>query len=543
MNRIVKTVIFIAILAGFASCAEETMEEIPAPSIPEGYIRAALDLQVEGNDSIQTRVTDPEEQAYDKSNVWVLLFKATSSSDSTPDELLQAPVKAVESGNKLYVLLRSTSDPVTIYVVAGLSADLNTTMAGISEGTGFAAVNAALQTAPLTSIGVPVGVNVPQVGVTSYFHMSSDPEFYADGTMPLITTPLSLSLTRNVAKINVDASAIDIADFELEGAILVNGAQKGYVLQQAAISANNGGVMRYEEKASVSGNKLTSQIYLYENAGLLSNNSHNPTMLVVRGKYKGVSGFYRMDLLKRNSNGTYTPYDIERNHCYTLTITKIENSGYTTFDQALANEPSNKWPQTDITITDTNPHDIVSNGRYYLGVTNSEFIMYGGTTTTSYAAFIVTTNAPGGTLTSITASTGITISPTSLPTPNGSVRSTTISVRFNSANTGYVDLRMGNLTRRITVQRKAGVGNASGEIADFFTEDYVVGKVVGTTNINRVRLADKSGVTDFNSCYTSLVRPQGGFYIRYNSLTTTAGGELHLSRANNEGRVKVLVYR
>ncbi len=129
MNRIVKTVIFIAILAGFASCAEETMEEIPAPSIPEGYIRAALDLQVEGNDSIQTRVTDPEEQAYDKSNVWVLLFKATSSSDSTPDELLQTPVKAVESGNKLYVLLRSTSDPVTIYVVAGLSADLNTAMA------------------------------------------------------------------------------------------------------------------------------------------------------------------------------------------------------------------------------------------------------------------------------------------------------------------------------------------------------------------------------------------------------------------------------
>ena len=538
MNRIVKTVIFIAILAGFASCAEETMEEIPAPSIPEGYIRAALDLQVEGNDSIQTRVTDPEEQAYDKSNVWVLLFKATSSSDSTPDELLQAPVKAVESGNKLYVLLRSTSDPVTIYVVAGLSADLNTTMAGISEGTGFAAVNAALQTAPLTSIGVPVGVNVPQVGVTSYFHMSSDPEFYADGTMPLITTPLSLSLTRNVAKINVDASAIHPDTFLLEEVILVNGAQKGYVLRQAAISANNGGVMRYEEKASVSGNKLTSQIYLYENAGM-NGTTPNPTMLIVRGKYKGVSGFYRMDLLKRNSNGTYTPYNIERNHCYTLTITKLENSGYTTPDQAIVNEPSNKWPQTDITITDTNPHDIVSNGRYYLGVTNSEFIIYGNTTA-SQTIVAVTTNAPSGTQTSITLSPpnpGFTIPLASLQV-NGTVRTTSITANlrnFAIGDSAYIDLRVGNLTRRITIRKRAGVGTALSDITDFSAKNYVAGKVNSGTGM---RFATKPGV-DFSSCYTSLVH--SGLFIRCNSGTAT--GELYISRANNEGRVKVAVYR
>ncbi|WP_291528023.1 hypothetical protein [Bacteroides sp. UBA939] len=532
MNRIVKTIIFIAILAGFAGCSEETMEEIPVSStIPEGYIRAALDLQVEENNLIQTRANATEEQAYDDSNVWVLLFKANSIT-GTPLHLLQAPAKATKLGDKLYVLLRSVPDHVALYVVTGLTADLNNVMANIPENTSFFDVNDALQTAAVPATGVPIGG-------TSYIPMSSDCALYSSGTASI--TSITLPLIRSVAKLNVDASAINTAEFQLEGVTLVNAAKQGYVLRQVEISPNYTvyNTQQYEEKTSISGNKLTSEIYMYENADMYSNGvTQVPTKIIIKGKYKGgASSYYRIDLLKRNANGTYTPYNIERNHCYVLTINKIDNAGYINFEQALANEPSNKWPQTNVAVTDANSSDIVSNGRYYLGVTNSEFIIYGNTTATQ-TVVVVTSNAPSGTPTSITAS-GLAILQTSLQTPNGTARATSITANLSNVAVGdsaYIDLRVGDLTQRITIQKRAGVGTAFSDITDFSEKKYVAGKVNSGTGM---RFATKPEV-DFSSCCNSLVHP--GFYIRCNS-GTGALGDLYISRANNEGRVKVSVYR
>ena len=535
---------FIAILTKLAGCAEEMMEEIPVPVIPDGYIRAALDLQVEENELIQTRADATDEQAYDDSNVWVLLFKTNNV--GIPIELLQAPAKATKSENKLYVLLRSTPDPVTLYVVAGLSADLNTAMASLSEGDDFATVNTALQTAPITPTGV-------LIGGSSYFHLSSEPAFYEYGTTSIVS--ITLPLIRNAAKINVDASAISSDDFLLEGVTLVNGAKKGYVLQQVAISANyDSNIQQYEEKIPGDENKLTSQIYLYENAGLRSDGTTpNPTTLILRGKYKraGGSSYYRIDLLKRNTNGTYTPYDIERNHCYTLTITKIENAGYLSYDQAIANEPSNKWFQTDVVVTDTYAHDVVSNGRYYLGVSNSEYFVYSNPSySTSQLIVTVTTNAPRNTVTSITFSSNITtVSPTSLTTPTGGVTTTNISANLSGVVTdGWIDVRVGNLTRRITIRKREGVDHnlVNGVIGDFATGNYIAGKVMSNGS-NTVHLGTSG--SDYNSSYgstatSSLVNPNGGFYIYYNSWGRGSGtrlGEVYLSKANNEGRAKIVL--
>ncbi len=545
MNRIVNIVIFIALLAGFAGCSEETMVEFPDPSVPEGYIRATLDLQVEGNDSIHTRATDTEEEAYDDSNVWVLLFNADT--DQSPTTLLQAPVKATKSENKLYVLLRATAQPVTLYIVAGLSADLNTVMgtatnftAGVTD---FADVNNLLQTAAVTAAGVPVGEDVPVVGTTSYCHMSSGPVYKGSGTIS-ITTSIAQGLTRNVAKINVDASAVS-AEFTLEGVTLVNGAKQGYVFRQADIPASSGtDVQQYSEKTPVSGNELTSQIYLYENAGLLSDGTTpNPTMLIIRGTYKGVSGYYRMDILKKNTDGTYTPYDIERNYCYTLTITNIENGGYLTPKEAIDAEPSNTWYRVDVT-DDVKSHDVVTNGHYYLGVSNSEFFVYGNDDKVQDQLITtVSTNAPAGTYTLITPSdANINLITSSLTTPTGVRTETEIHADLSGVGasyTGHIDLRVGNLTRRITIQRKMGVVYGLGEITDFSVQDYVTGRVA--TGKEWVRLTTESGA-DFSLCPASLINPQGGLYVRYNSTNVTQSAELYVSKADNRGRAKMLLF-
>ncbi len=89
-----------------------------------------------------------------------------------------------------------------------------------------------------------------------------------------------------------------------------------------------------------------------------------------------------------------------------------------------------------------------------------------------FGAVDVRTNAPTGTTTSITASPGLTVTPTTFN------NFTQIGVNFPTANLGYIDVRVGNLTKRITVERKPGTGSAAGELADFSQGNYVIGSVV-----------------------------------------------------------------
>lgn len=535
MKRTIKFLVFISILAGLTSCSNDVIESTD-PVVPEGYIRATLDLQVEKPDSIQTRATQEQEKAYDKSNIWVLMFNATSSSDATPTSLVQAPVRAIESGSQLFVLLRSTTQPVTVYVVTGLSAALNTEMAkaaNFTEGvTDLDDLNNLLQTASIDATGVPIGSG-------SYFHMVSAPGFYSNGTTLL--NKITHELTRNVAKINVDASAV-ASVFELEGVTLVNGAQKGYVFPQATVTPNHGGTMQYAEVTTVSNNKIESQIYLYENTGFLSNGTtKNPTKLVIKGKYNGVSGYYRMDILKDNGGSSYTPYDIKRNCCYTLVVKKIENGGYLTLTEAIASEPSNTW--YNVEIDDSNSFDVVSNGHYYLGVSNSEFIVYGNTgKIANLHVATVTTNAPTNTFTSISKFSGdISAVTSSLTAPNGTVTTTDIYATFNSATTSYIDIRVGNLTKRITVRRGAAV-SGDGEKTDFIDTKYYKGEVASGTGW--VRLAGKTDA-DFNLSPAVLTKPTGGIYIRYNSALNTSPSspaEVYVIKTNNQGRAKMLLF-
>lgn len=535
MNRTVQILVFISILAGLTCCSRDMIDD-PDSFVPEGYVRATLDLQVEKPDSIVTRATSAEEDAYDESNVWALLFNATSDSDKTPTTLVQAPVKAIKSGNTLHVLLRATTQPVTLYLVAGLSPALNTYMAtatNFGEGiTDFATVNSQLQTADITTTGVPIGSG-------AYFHMSSELISYPAGTIPI--TSITESLTRNVAKINIDASAVT-SDFVLEGVTLANGAKIGFVLRQPDIPTNNGGTLQYEEKTFVTGNKLTSEIYLYENAGFFTNGTTpNPTKLIVRGKYKGgESSYYRMDILK-NDGGTYIPYDIKRNFCYTLKIEKIENGGYRTFNEALAGEPSNTW--YNVVVNDPDSYDIVSNGHYYLGVSNSEFIVYGDPgQIDNLHITTVTTDAPTGTKTSISASSDLTLITTSLTTPNGAATTTKIYATLNSIGTSHIDLRVGNLTKRIIVRRGQSVVYENSEKADFIAPEYTTGEVV--SGMEWVRLAAASNA-NFNVSPPSLVNPNGGIYVRYNSTGTmnnSRSAELYVSKTNDQGRAKMVLF-
>lgn len=538
MNRILKFLALVCLVAGSTSCSKDMIDTqgLP-PVVPEGYVRASLDLKVEDNEQVNTRATAAEEDAYDDTNVWVLVFNATSATNPAPTTLVQAPAKCIKSGTKLYALVRATTQPVTLYVVTGLSPALNTylqTTTNFTEGvTTYATVDTQLQTAAATAAGVPIGSG-------SYFPMSSDRIAYPTGTTTL--TSISKQLTRNVAKIDINASAVS-SDFTLEGVTLLNAAQKGFVLAQAAVAANHGGNVQYNENSIVAANKLLSQIYAYENAAMLADGTTpNTTALIIRGKYKGgASSYYRMDIVKDNGNQTYSPHAIRRNCCYTLTIDAIENGGYLTFDEAKANEPSNT--KYTVLVTDPDSHDIVNNGHYYLGVSNSEFVIYGDAgQIENLPISTATTDAPTGTHTSISTSAGVTAVTTSLTTPTGAATTTQIHATLASGlTTGYIDLRVGNLTKRIAISREASIVYEDSQKTNFTDPAYKTAEVV--SGGDWVHLAATSNA-DFATSPTTLVNPAGGVYIRYNSMVdmTTRSAELYIARADDRGRAKVLLF-
>ncbi|MCD8072745.1 MAG: hypothetical protein LUE10_06195, partial [Alistipes sp.] len=110
----------------------------------------------------------------------------------------------------------------------------------------------------------------------------------------------------------------------------------------------------------------------------------------------------------------------------------------------------------EITVTDATSHDMVSNGQYYLGVSNSGVMVYGDETTLD-EAFVITTDATaamGVTTATITATTGITVSPTTinLAETNGGV--TTVNATMSASTTsGTATLKVGDLTQTVIFER------------------------------------------------------------------------------------------
>lgn len=535
MIRMIKGLLLSAVLFAASCIKEAAVEGDKLPPVPDGYIRASLGLVVAENEQVKTRATDVEEKAYDEANVWVLMFNATSVTNAAPTTLVQAPVRAIKSGTKLYAMLRATAQPVVIYVVAGLTAAQNTYLgipANFTEGvTTYSALSTGtqLQTPAVTAAGILVGGTTP----INYIPLCTDPFPLLTGTLTL--TEITADFKRIAAKIDVDASALSTADFTLEGVVLANGAQKGFLFPQYTLPANQGGVMQYAEKNTVVSNKILSQIYLYENNG-----TANPTELIIRGRYKGgASSYYRMDLHQETTPGVYIPYDIVRNKHYTLVITEIQNGGYSTLAEAGNNHPSNA--KYNVRITDPNSHDIVSNGEYYLGLSNSEYIVYGDGTLNNLHAVTLVHNAPptvttatitlagtGLTFGTVTGTTGTTTSRT-LNTLNGTEQKLDINIQmaatFTTAMTGAITIQLGNLSKTIPIIRREGLNAADSQLTDFLDVQYVGAEV--TSGASWVRAS---------------LNPAGGFYIRYNSLLNMGverSAELYVSRNNNKGRVKV----
>lgn len=83
----------------------------------------------------------------------------------------------------------------------------------------------------------------------------------------------------------------------------------------------------------------TNGVYTYEST------YGNGTAVLIRGTYTSgntaTDCYYKVDLAKRNANGTIENYNILRNICYTITIDEVLGAGYTSAKDAMENTAGN----------------------------------------------------------------------------------------------------------------------------------------------------------------------------------------------------------
>lgn len=524
----------------FCSCStDDLLDDSVLPPVPEGYVRMAVNLMVSENEQVQTRASDTEEKAFDDANVWVLAFDT-----SDEPKMIQKPIKATKKGSQLYALLRSTSEACQLYLVTGLSATMNSyldTAANFVEGeTSYSTVSDQLLTAAVTATGIPVGGG-------NYIPMCSPVIECPSGTTGM--SEISKSILRIAAKIEVDAKAV-AADFTIAGATLWNGPKQGHVLPQSPMIAYNGAnVVKYNEKTGVSENCIRSQIYLYENNSTLADNTANPTIVIVKGTYKGTTGYYRLDILNTAvGEKPYAAHSITRNFLYTLKVTKIETVGYATADEAAANTASNNISY-DVEVSDGTSFDIASNGEYYLGLSNSECMVYAvASTPITMDISTVSHNAPSTVLQGNVAFKNVvgdapTISSDPFTTGgayDGTIKTAGLSLTFSSGfNSCDVVLTLGNLTKTIKLERTSEMLSFGG--AFLLGNGYVSG-TTGSSQAWAKLSTTETGGTDK---ITPTVDQNVYAILEHNLATTTSGAdreiEMFLSRQDEKGRKKLIL--
>ncbi len=224
------------------------------------------------------------------------------------------------------------------------------------------------------------------------------PEQFVEGGIPkgvFEDYNTCIPLVRNFAKVSVDvarneAGTSTVNNFTLDGFTIINVPDRG------TIAPYNGGFVEYVngkvqktyeaitalgyEGSTPSGTTYTTAgvndisdtaHFLYETPNS-SGDAKGRTALIVKGRYKGTSGFYKVDLIynKGDDGASNIFYNILRNFEYKVTINEVTGYGHTSFDEAVASAASNNLSSSTVTANLSR----ISDGEQMIEVTNTYFM-------------------------------------------------------------------------------------------------------------------------------------------------------------------------
>ena len=271
----------------------------------------------------------------------------------------------------------------------------------------------------------------------------------------LLSGKTSLSLLRQFAKASVTKDS-KLTNFEITGFKLFNTAKRGTIATKSYTDVALDSVDYTDEKDYSMGEHP-----FYETPA-------DTAFMIIKAKYNnGPETYYKVAFKTKNSDGTFTPMALLRNHHYQVKVTAVNHAGYSSAEEAEAetNLPENRLT---VEVVDDNPPivNMIACKDYELGVCGKQTVL--GKEKTATITFVTTKQHPEDF--SVVSNNPDWISvPTDyqskakyidLPTSAGPHSSTgrlytielTLTENFESAaHTGIVTITSGDLSRSVEI--------------------------------------------------------------------------------------------
>ena len=271
----------------------------------------------------------------------------------------------------------------------------------------------------------------------------------------LLSGKTSLSLLRQFAKASVTKDS-KLTNFEITGFKLFNTAKRGTIATKSYTDVALDSVDYTDEKDYNMGEHP-----FYETPA-------DTAFMIIKAKYNnGPETYYKVAFQTKNSDGTFTPMALLRNHHYQVKVTAVNHAGYSSAEEAEAetNLPENRLT---VEVVDDNPLivNMIACKDYELGVCGKQTVL--GKDTTATITFVTTKQHPEDFSVVSNSPDWISV-PTDyqskakyidLPTSAGHHSSTgrlytielTLTENFESAaHTGIVTITSGDLSRSVEI--------------------------------------------------------------------------------------------
>lgn len=198
----------------------------------------------------------------------------------------------------------------------------------------------------------------------------SKPICWSAKTLSALMNDSKISLTRQCAKVTVKTS---VSGFEITDLHVWHSASKGSIAPAGYVVSD----------------KLATSTELMDDSKCIAGGSAavvavNETSagkadIIIKAKYKGTEGFYKVALYYKKDDGKTAQYALVRNHNYIVKVKSVNDAGYATEAEALKAEPENRLK---VTVVDDNPEivDMIACKDYELGVCGTQTVDASSTT-------------------------------------------------------------------------------------------------------------------------------------------------------------------
>lgn len=183
-----------------------------------------------------------------------------------------------------------------------------------------------------------------------------------------------ISLTRQCAKITCTIDAA-VSDFEITDLHVWHSARKGSIAPAKYEESTN------ENLAETTDLMDDTKPIAGVSAAVVAVNetSAGKADIIIKAKYKGTEGFYKVALYYKKDDGKTAQYALVRNHNYIVKVKSVNDAGYATEAEALKADPENRLM---VTVVDDNPEivDMIACKDYELGVCGTQTVDASSTT-------------------------------------------------------------------------------------------------------------------------------------------------------------------